>query len=377
MIQAIGQAHLASWSSSASWIPAFWFLIAAFVLDLFDISLPRGDNIGVSGALYAASLWVVGPIQAVAVCLGATVLAHVVRWGFTARNRLAGVATARAVAMGMTYALVASSGLFGPTIGAVIAIMVPATFLLVEMSVAQIEASFVAHHPVGRLLTGNLGIQAPLLLAQWSASVLLVLTFSRMRIWSLVPVVALLLLMRQSYALFLEVRETYQTTIEVLVEAAESQDERTLGHAERSASIARAIALRVGLSASQVETVSYAALLHDVDALSAGSHQESSDSGRGHSSAVLEQAEFFSKVLPILRVCDGYCVSQDDYSHDEFMAAIIVALASDADVANHPGMASLHHGTSVGRFSRFVPADVKAAAVSAALSLGHKTQAVY
>jgi len=377
MIQAIGQAHLGSWSLSVSWSTAFWFLLAAFVLDLFDISLRRGDNIGVSGALYAASLWVVGPVQAVAVCLGATALAHVVRWGLTAGYRLAGVATARVVAMAVTYALVASSNLFGPAIGAVMAVMVPATFLMVEMSVAQIEASLVAHHPIGRLLTGNLRIQAPLLLAQWSASVLLILTFSRMGIWSLVPVVALLLLIRQSYALFLEIRETYQTTIEVLVEAAESQDERTLGHAERSASIARSIAMRVGLTASQVETVSYAALLHDVDALAASSRQESSDSKQGKSSAVLEEIGFFSEVLPILRVCDGCCVSEDDYSRDEFMAAMIVALASDADVTDHPGMALIHHGASVGRFSRFVPVDVKAAAVSAALSLGHKTQAVY
>ena len=44
--------------------------------------------------------------------------------------------------------------------------------------------------------------------------------------WSLIPVVALLLLMRQSYALFLDIRETYRTTVEVLVEAAESQDDR-------------------------------------------------------------------------------------------------------------------------------------------------------
>ena len=44
--------------------------------------------------------------------------------------------------------------------------------------------------------------------------------------WSLIPVVALLLLMRQSYALFLDIRETYRTTVEVLVEAAESQDRR-------------------------------------------------------------------------------------------------------------------------------------------------------
>ena len=79
--------------------------------------------------------------------------------------------------------------------------------------------------------------------------------------------VALLLLMRQSYVLFLDIRETYRTTVEVLVEAAESQDSRRAGHSDRTAVLARSIAMGCGLSASEVELIGYAALLHDIGEL--------------------------------------------------------------------------------------------------------------
>jgi hypothetical protein len=281
------------------------------------------------------------------------------------------------VALAATFALVVSSASFGPAGVVSIAAMVPAAFLLTEMFVAQLDASMSMRRPLGRLLRGNLGMQAPLLLAQWSASLLLIATFRLMEVWSLVPVVALLLLMRQSYALLLEIRETYRTTVEVLVEAAESQDATTRGHAERSESAARAIAMRVGLPSTQVELISYAALLHDVDAL--GAYTDVMDSSRhriGRSSMVFEGVEFLANVLPILRVCDGRCTKEDDYSRDEFMAAIIVGLASDADVAGNPEAVSAYRESAVSRFSQLVPADVKAAAVSAALSLGYKIPAV-
>ncbi len=90
--------------------------------------------------------------------------------------------------------------------------------------------------------------------------------------YSLIPVVALLFLIRQSYAMLQDIRELYRTTVEVLVEAAEAQDVRRVGHAERTASIARTIGTHMGLASGQIERISYAALLHDVDAI--GSPEE-------------------------------------------------------------------------------------------------------
>ena len=365
-------------SSSSAVIPlAPWFLLAVFAVDLFDISISGDDSVRVSGALCVATMWILGPAPAMVICPVGTILAHIVRRGGGDLRRLSNLLLAREVALASTLALVAFSRSFRPAGVFEFALIGPPMFLLSEIFVTELSSSISTSRSLCALLRGTLSMQAPLLLAQWSASVLIVVTFGGMEAWSLVPGVALLLLMRQSCALLLEVRETYRTTVEVLVEAAESQDASTKGHAERSATAARAIATRAGLAPFQVELIGYAALLHDVDALTAPSDAAANRSV-GSSSTVFEGVDFLSRVLPVLQLCDGRYTRTAGYSRDEFMAAIIVALASDADEACHPEMASVESATAtaLGRFSRFVPADVKARAVSAALSLGYAIPAV-
>jgi hypothetical protein len=203
------------------------------------------------------------------------------------------------------------------------------------------------------------------------------ITYGYMGAWSLIPVVALLLLMRQSYALLLDIRETYRTTVEVLVEAAEGQDVRRLGHADRTAAIARAIGMHLGMSAPQVERVSYAALLHDVDAISDGDSQRDEQDGAlapGKTAAVFEGVEFFSVLLPILRLCDGEAPNAP--TGDDLTAALVVALASDVDAADHDEVALAHQTNAVDRVSPHANAAIKAKVVGAALALGYRTPAV-
>jgi hypothetical protein len=237
-------------------------------------------------------------------------------------------------------------------------------------------------------------MQAPLLVAQWSASVLLLITYVGigettrgqgshlgMSLYSLVPVVALLFLIRQSYAMLMDIRELYRATVEVLVEAAEGQDARRQGHSERTAAAARAIAMRIGLPASRVERISYAALLHDVDAISNTSDlvERDDQSGPvlavGTSSAVFEGVHFFDDVLPIIRICDGYL--PDGPPHDEdLLAGLIVAIASDVDAAGNADVASAHAGNSVDRVAPWVSPSAKSVVVGAALALGYQIPAV-
>ena len=231
--------------------------------------MPRGDAVNVTGALCAAALLILGPTQAAAICLISAVIAHVMRRGVRSPRRLAITLVARGAGL-----LVGTGLYFGLGVGGsswhryLVAAAIPAAFILGELLAAQTAASIGTGRQLTRLLRGNLVGQAPLLMAQWSASLLLLITYnSQMGPWSLVPVVALLLLMRQSYALLLSTRETYRTTVEVLVEAAESEDGRRVGHADRTAVIARTIATRLGMAVSAVERISYVALLHDVDAL--------------------------------------------------------------------------------------------------------------
>jgi len=369
--------------STTTSVTALWFFLAILLLDSFDISLPRGDSIGVSGALSAAAVILIGPMWAAVICMGSVLITHLARHGTEVHRRLIGAVIARSAALfaGALTALVLS---LNPVLyrSLLDAALVPAAFLMTELVAAQFVAAVGTGRPFGRLLRGNLRVQAPLLIAQWSASVLLLITFEGMGAWSLIPVVALLFLMRQSYAMLLDIRELYRTTVEVLVEAAEGQDSRRLGHAERTAAVARAIAMRVGLAANQVERISYAALLHDVDAI--GSPLELGILDKGHetsfaggaSSAVFEGVHFFDDVLPIIRVCDGDSNSEIPPSESDLLAGLIVALASDADAAEHADVAASHAGSSIDRVAPRASATMKSTVVGAALALGYRIPAV-
>jgi hypothetical protein len=357
----------------SSWLGALWFLAAIVLLDCFDISLPRGDSTGVAGALCAAGIIVLGPVAVIGVSLASAVLASFIRPRPDSPRQLVAGAITRTLALLVTSALIRVPPVHGSQ--AVLFAVIPAVFLATELLIAQGSAAMLTGRPMMRLIRGNADSQSALLAAQWSASVLLLITYGRMGRWSLIPVVALLLLMRQSYALFLDVRETYKATVEVLVEAAESQDDRRVGHAERTAVLARSVAMKIGLSAHEVERISYAALLHDLGELAEGVGD-----GRGvrrssvPASDIVRGVAFFDQVEPILRVCEG-----DGYTgatESDLMAALIVALASDIDSEYHPQVAAAHEHSLLDQVAHRVAPSVKARAVGAALRLGYRIPAV-
>jgi hypothetical protein len=370
--QAVTLAH-------ALW-PALLFALAILLLDMFDIALPRGDMLGVGSALCAAALMILGPLQGAIVSLCVVPIAAALRPGSVSRAGMTVLASGRAAGL-LTGTLVwiGVSSAPQPAVRYAGAAVCAAAFLLADLFVSQFSMAVSTGRPLGRLVRGSLNMQAPLLAAQLSAAVLAVITWGEMGAWSLVPVTALLLLIRQSYAMLLDVRETYRTTVEVLVEAAEAQDARRAGHSERAAAIARAIGMKVGLPANEVERISYAALLHDVDALAgeAASHDSAgTPQSPGRSSAVVEEATFFEDVVSVVRICDGDGVEARQADESDLTAALIVALASDADAAEYPDVLRAHCGSAVDRVAGFVPSSTKALVVGAALSLGYQTPAV-
>ena len=355
------------------WSAALWFALAIGLMDRFDISLPRGDSIGVSGALVAAGAMVAGLFPVSVLSMAALGFAHVGRGGRVS-SHFRGAFVARAAALASLWLLgpfwIGEAGRELPVHWLV---AVPTVYLLAEVFAAQAYMAHESGRPFRRLLVGNYRRQGPLVAAQVSASVLATITYPDMKAWSLVLVVALLLLMRQSLALLLEIRETYRTTVEVLVEVAERQDQRRQGHGERTAHIAREIAMRMGLSATDVERVSYASLLHDIDALA--EQPKVADPALGQSAQIFQGTDFFDDVLPVLRLCDG-AGSDADLSEGHLTTAMLVALASDVDTATNESAAAAHSGSSVARVSSAVPSAVKAKVVAAALELGYQIPAV-
>jgi HD domain len=357
-----------------TWLSILWFLASTILLDFYDISLPRGDSTGVSGALGAAAIVVLGPQVAIPLSLLSAILAHLARRRAESPKRLVAVLVPRAFALTITSSLLWTP--LGSASQAYVFVAIPAVFLIVELLFAQGISGWLTGRSIARLIRGNADSPAPLVAAQWSAAVLLLIIYGHMRQWSLIPVVALLLLMRQSYALFLDVRETYKTTVEVLVEAAESQDERRAGHADRTAVLARSIATKIGLAANEVERISYAALLHDLGELAEAPDDEGERHSRRASSAnVVRGVEFFDRIEPILRVCDGD-ESAPAPLEDDLLAAMIVALASDIDAEYHPRVAAAHRHSLLDQVAHRVTPAVKAKAVGAALRLGYRIPAV-
>jgi len=356
-------------------------LVAAmFVLDLFDLWLPHGDPVGVDGALAACAIVLAGPTAAVLGCVLARAGAHLARHGFSCPldfvHALERRAVGLAAAIGAAYWVgLASERLTGGTSDMLLAGAATVALLLGELLVAQLQAHNVIQRSFLSLVAANIRFQLPLLAAQTSVAVLVVITYGQMGAWSLVLMTVLLLLTRQSYAMLLEVRQAYRATIEALVDAAESQSPGRAGHAERSADVARSIAGHLAVSSRLMERISYAALLHDIDTIGVDDGEEQYEPGSlaKQSGRLLEGVGFLSDIVPILRLCDGEQDASTSCSDDDRLAAFVVALASDVDSRAHPGAGS---GDAVARVAHLVPNALKGRAMGAAVTLGYSVPAV-
>jgi hypothetical protein len=84
---------------------------------------------------------------------------------------------------------------------------------------------------------------------------------------SAVFVLAPLLIARQAFANYAELRSAYESTLRALVQAVETKDLYTRGHSERVGKAAQLIARQRGLREDRVQIVHYAGMLHDVGKL--------------------------------------------------------------------------------------------------------------
>lgn len=347
------------------------FAAAIALLGVFDIALPRGDVLGVGGALDVVALLVAGPVLAVVSCALGGTFALFIRARGAQRSEHAAALAARVLSL-VLVAIVMSwvktrvaPGRWGWPADTVTV----ASYLVLGVVVSQWLMAWRRGRDAGRAIRGNLDRQLPLLFSQCSIALLAVVVYPSLSAWGLVLVVALLLLIRQSYAMLLEIRETYRVTVEVLVEAAEGQDPQFQGHAERTAQISRSIAARCSMSPNDVVRVSYAALLHDVGRIgSAFGSGATADSSR-----IIEGVEFFSDVIDLVRICDHGKVPEH-VNEDDLLGAFVVLLSSEIDcLANDVPAAD---GKRLQLLSRAMPAHLKAKAVGVALALGYPTPAV-
>jgi len=143
-------------------------------------------------------------------------------------------------------------------------------FTVMDTLLQQLHASVRFHAPFVPMFVGTVRLQGWMLAAEMSVAVLAVLLFPPIKYWGLVVTVGLLLVMRQSFALLLEVRASYTSTVEVLARSIEAYDPSRRGHAERVARMATDAAGMLGLQGRRLEGPAYPALFHAVGAVGAG-----------------------------------------------------------------------------------------------------------
>lgn len=83
-------------------------------------------------------------------------------------------------------------------------------------------------------------------------------------VYSVALLVVPFMVARQTFRVYQQQSDAYMSTVKSLVAAMEAKDPYTHGHSERVADLARSIAERLGLGVRLVDTVTWAALLHDI-----------------------------------------------------------------------------------------------------------------
>ncbi len=360
---------------SVDWTSYLWFFAAVLLLDALEITLPRGDSILVSGSVVAAVAIIRGPAAAVIIGVVSILTVQVARRGVVGLTE----SISRALLRGAAVLLATSASRFipvapGPGIHWSRILLLPAVALIGEMVGQQLLSAYRTHRPLRPLLAGNIRRQALLVAAEVCVAGLAAVLYDSVGLWALVPVVTLMVLIRQAYAMLLEIRETYHQTLQVLVDAAESTEAGRTGHSERVANIAREIGAGCGLSTADIERVSYAALLHDVHGISDYPH--SHDGLQGTATSVVKEVGFFAEVVPVLRVVEGDESDEAIPTEKEMLAGYIVALASDIDAAIHPEVAEAHDSSGVARVRSDVPSAIKARAVASAVERGYPVPAI-
>lgn len=327
-------------ASPFTFLDLVWFVIGLSVLKLSDVWLPRGDAAGMSAALALGALLLFD----LRVVLAALVIAELValvprgrsqKWASAVASltseAIAGVACHwLLVALGLQPGrgvLVGGGAALRPEQYASL-VFVGVLFASLEFGLIEIQTALRDGQPVMPSVLGSLSYGGWLVAAQASAGILAALMYRSTGAWGLVVSVVMILLMRQSFMLLLEIGGAYDATINVLVGAMEARLPGREGAAERNAELCTRIGRAIGLHGRDLQTLRYAALLLEVGA------EEAESSARGGetrlpSAKIVEGVEFLRDVVPILALC-GESGELEPVSRTQLVSSYVVLAVAAA-----------------------------------------------
>lgn len=251
--------------------PILSFILLAIITESFPVLLPNQAEISVGFTIWFASLILFGPKYAAIIGF------------FSAFNYFDLVKDKRApykvIFNAFNHALTAGIGgyvflLFGGHIGRITADQYPKVLIPITLSAV---ASYILNVlPIVLAINIETGLSTidiwrrnflwliPNYFMLSFVGVALAQSYLAVGPIGIVLIVVPLIVARQTFQVYMKLKNAYFETVQSLVKALEAKDPYTKGHSERVAEYAVKIARQMKFSEDMVEMVLYAALLHDV-----------------------------------------------------------------------------------------------------------------
>lgn len=245
----------------------FTFLVVGILLELAEHRLAVGAWGSISFIVYLASALVFGPAWGGLITGLSIASAHTfnrrppLKIAFNAAQQTLAIVVGGLiyVAVGGSVPPVSLDQAIGPFAGMVVAFFAVNT-LAVSFAVALSE-----ERPLGEVWVRNTWSLAPYdLVASTLGLGIAVLYASKYGLFAVGAVVALILFLRHVYVVNLQLQAANREMLDVMVKSIEARDPYTSGHSRRVSEAARLLARELGLGLREIDSISKAALLHDV-----------------------------------------------------------------------------------------------------------------
>lgn len=247
-----------------------------FVLAAEQLRVPmsrRGSYVSISFAPILAAVLVLGPVAAWAAGFGQLTLEDLRHFRQYYHRTLfnitqIAVSTVAAAQVYLFFGGVPGEIRFPEVLWPLFAACV--VYFSLNVSFVVLVLSFSQRISALKLWILNFRWALPNYFALASLGVLVALLYTEVGFLGVVLLLIPLLLARHTFIQYMEMRNTYMSTIKAFVKAIEAKDKYTSGHSERVAHYAVAVGKELRLTEGQLEKLEYLAILHDIGKISIG-----------------------------------------------------------------------------------------------------------
>ncbi|MDI3481806.1 MAG: hypothetical protein PWQ97_1461 [Tepidanaerobacteraceae bacterium] len=259
-----------------SWDTIIWqkitvialFTCLAFFAEILSINLPKYGEVTVGFAILMASILVLGTKASIWVAFMAALfseLKNVFKKPFYKSLCNISVYVIMVGASGYIYEFLGgipgNVNLYYDFFPIVVLIF---TYLIINVSLITLGFSILNGEHLLNIFSSNFKWALPNYLALAPLGILLAIIYLNVGSPGVFLFLVPLLIARHSFQLYMNMRKIYLETIQALATAIEAKDPYTKGHSERVALYASIIAEEMNLSEEFVNTLNFAALLHDI-----------------------------------------------------------------------------------------------------------------